>query len=72
MTKEQPEKTIDPNRLYTPNSLADIFQVDERWVKDNLIYNRTCRHKKQGCVYMLLGKWVIEWAEADHEYPDEE
>lgn len=71
ITNNQP-KTIDPNVLYTPNSLAGILEVDVTWVKKNLIFNRACRFRKQGAVYLLLGKWVIEWAETDHTFPGED
>lgn len=63
---------IDPTLLYTPNSLAGVIQVDEEWVKRNMIYNRSCRFKKRGQRYFILGKWVIEWVESDHNYPDKE
>ena len=63
---------IDPNKLYTPLAVASVLQVDEKWVKTNLIYNRACRHRKQGNVYFLLGKWIIEWAERDHNLPPDE
>ena len=62
-------QSVDPSILYTPNSLAAIFQVDEKWVKTHMIYNRSCRFRKQGAVYMILGRWVIEWAETEHDYP---
>lgn len=60
---------IDPNLLYTPNSLAAAMEVDEEWIKRRLIYNRSCRFKKSGNCYLILGRWVIEWVEKDHTYP---
>ena len=62
---------ICPEKLYTPASIARVFQVDEQWVKKNLIYNKECRHRKTGRVYVVLGKWLIEWAERDHELAGE-
>lgn len=65
-------KIIDPNALYTPTSLAEIFQVDDSWVKKNLIYPREIRYKKQGAVYIILGQWVIDWAQRSHDQPDDD
>lgn len=69
--KDSQPKSIEPTTLYTPSSIASIFEVDVQWVKKNLIQNRTCRYRKQGRVYVILGKWLIEWAETEHELPNE-
>ena len=59
---------IQPEFLYSLSQIASIFEVDVRWVKENLIFNRTCRYKKRGNIYMVLGMWLIEWANEDHNH----
>ena len=66
MKSDRP-KFIEPGILYTPTAIAEVFQVDVEWVKKNLIRNRACRYRKQGQVYAILGRWLVEWAESDHE-----
>ena len=63
MTNQSPQ-FVDPNLLYTIAGLADVFRVDEKWIKKHLVHSKACRFKKQGNLYLILGKWVIEWAES--------
>ena len=69
--KNSQSNPIDVNAVYTQASLADALEVSERWILDNLITPRRIRFKKQGRIYLFLGKWVAEWARKDHELPDD-
>lgn len=57
---------IQPNLIYTPRQIAEIVDKDTEWVMRNLIYPRTCRHKKIGAVYLIYGTWLIEWIISEH------
>lgn len=68
--KQDNNYSIDPKRLYTPTGVGIELQKSEKWVKENLIYNRACRFKKKGSVYVIYGQWLIEWALSDHDEID--
>ena len=63
---------IEPDTIYTAKSLAEVLQVSEQWIKKNLISKRAIRFKKQGVVYLILGKWVRHWIQQDHMMPDDD
>ena len=65
-------KIIQPNRVYTPKELCDLFQISyrtyNRWRKEEsipkaLIWNTT--HKKQHHRY--LGSDILEWLKGKYE-----
>lgn len=70
--KDNNEYKIEPHICYTPLSLAVAMQASEEWVKDNLIYSKQCRFKKKGRCYFIMGRWVIEWVESEHNLPPED
>ena len=66
------ENVINPDVLYTPAALARIFQVDVTWIKRNLFKPGGCRYRKQGSLYFVVGRWLVEWAQEDHETNEQE
>lgn len=54
-----------PGVVYPLRQVAINLQVSEKWVKENLIYQGKCDHKKQGNVYFFLGEWLADWCRRD-------
>ena len=65
------DRCFYPDVVYPLAQVAENLMVSERWVKDNLIKNDSCAHKKQGDAYLFLGQWLINWCRADFEIPIE-
>ena len=59
------ETCFKPGHLYPIETVADILDVNIRWVKEHLIYNKACMHKHQGSVYVFRGEWLVNWASSD-------
>lgn len=69
--KSGQDRCFYPDVVYPLSQVAENLMVSERWVKDNLVKNGSCAHKKQGDTYLFLGQWLIAWCRADFENPIE-
>lgn len=57
-----PDRSFHPEVLYHITEVSRRLDVQERWIRDNLLKNG-CRHRKCGNVIVFLGRWIIDWFE---------
>lgn len=69
MGNGEQDGSFSADTVYTITELASKIGVSEKWVRQRMIDNGTCAHKKCGNTYFFLGKWIINWCLADHEIP---
>ena len=72
MRKINHMQVIDPSMLYTVAGLAEVVGRSPTWIKDQMIHTREIRHMQRGQLYLILGQWVIEWAEARSTPPEKD
>ena len=58
---------IDPEKLYPIETVAKIFEVTERWVRDNLVTPAECSYKRVGNTILFRGCWLISWVNRDFD-----
>ena len=71
-SKNGSDKSFYPGVIYPISQVANNLDTSEKWVKENLIYNRACGYKKVGQCYIFLGDWLIKWCLDQFEIPGDE